>query len=160
MTFPLSSAPSLFQMGFNTAEIAHKCSRPESVVYNIINRDRERIRKLKSDRKRPAKSRRHIWTDDDIAILATLASNGLTAQQIARRLKTTKNSVIGKCQREGISLGRRGYIHWTADKVAKLEDMAARGCSAREMSRHFNKSKRAIEAQLWQRKIKIAKVAA
>lgn len=48
-----------------------------------------------------------LWTDEAIAEMRCLAESGLTTRQIADRLGTTKNSVIGKMRRIGIPLARK-----------------------------------------------------
>lgn len=45
------------------------------------------------------------WTDIEVAKLKGFVAQGLTGHQIARELGTTRNAIIGKCRRLGLSLG-------------------------------------------------------
>jgi GcrA cell cycle regulator len=44
-----------------------------------------------------------VWTDELKARLAVLWSDGHSASEIARRMGTTKNAVIGKANRMGLA---------------------------------------------------------
>lgn len=61
----------------------------------------------------PRLSMGHIsggWTDERVELLFKLAAEGLSRNQIAERLGgVTRNAVIGKCNRLGISGAVRGY---------------------------------------------------
>lgn len=45
-----------------------------------------------------------LWTDEAIERLRSLADGGRSASQIASEMGTTRNSVIGKCVRNGLRL--------------------------------------------------------
>jgi GcrA cell cycle regulator len=44
------------------------------------------------------------WTEDRVKLLAALASEGWSASQIADKLDTTRNAIIGKLDRLGLQL--------------------------------------------------------
>lgn len=72
------------------------------------------------------------WTEDQIATLRRLWDEGLSTAKIGLRLGCSKNAVIGKVRR--IGLARRPHIiptfPWTAERVAVLQSLHARGAGA------------------------------
>lgn len=48
---------------------------------------------------KPKLQRKRIWTPAETAYVAANYKNGMTAEQIAQRLKRTRNEVIGKAYR-------------------------------------------------------------
>ena len=48
---------------------------------------------------KPKLQRKRIWTPAEMAFVAANYKNGMTAEQIAQRLKRTRNEVIGKAYR-------------------------------------------------------------
>ncbi len=48
---------------------------------------------------KPKLQRKRIWTPAEMAFVAANYKNGMTAEQIAKRLKRTRNQVIGKAYR-------------------------------------------------------------
>lgn len=48
---------------------------------------------------KPKLQRKRIWTPAETAYVAANYKNGMTAEQIAKTLKRTKNEVIGKAYR-------------------------------------------------------------
>lgn len=48
---------------------------------------------------KPKFQRKRIWTPAETEFVATNYKNGMSAEQIARKLKRTKNEVIGKAYR-------------------------------------------------------------
>ena len=66
---------------------------------------------------------RVAWTDEAIDLLRTLAADGLSASQIAWKMFTqfpgiTRNAVIGKAHRKGISLNGKQW--WESHQAPRL----------------------------------------
>ena len=47
------------------------------------------------------------WSDKDHAKLVALVARGLTAGEIGERIGRSRNSVIGRCHRHNLKLGRK-----------------------------------------------------
>lgn len=59
------------------------------------------------------------WTDERIEQLKTLWAEGMSAGEIAREMGITRNAVLGKKDRLGLSKRRGGYANPAPDKVEK-----------------------------------------
>lgn len=59
------------------------------------------------------------WSGDEIAEMRRLAADGLSAGQLAEALGRTRNAVIGKCDREGITLHLKRWRRPNAPAPAK-----------------------------------------
>ena len=56
----------------------------------------------------PSKNLSMTWTAERVALLRSYASAGLSCAQIAAEIGVTRNAVIGKLNRLGLSRGRSG----------------------------------------------------
>lgn len=86
------------------------------------------------------------WTDEKTARLASLWKNGLPAVVIAERMGVTRNTIIGKAYRIGLSEKSReskGEI-WTDDNTAMLRDLWMAGHSARDIAARMTISRHAV----------------
>ena len=59
------------------------------------------------------------WSHDEEQELANHVRNGLTAGQIAQRMDMTRNMVIGKAWRMGLSIGRHNRLIYPAADVCR-----------------------------------------
>ncbi len=86
------------------------------------------------------------WTDEKVAVLARLWSEGHSASRIAAAIGVTKNAVIGRAHRDKlpprprilIGSGPRGPSKWTADRVLTIRKMRSEGRSLREVAAAFD----------------------
>lgn len=68
-----------------------------------------------------------FWTDARVADLRRRAAEGWSASDIGKAFGTTKNAIIGKCDREGIQLaGDRA--RWSAKLSARNRALHQAGC--------------------------------
>jgi GcrA cell cycle regulator len=87
------------------------------------------------------------WTDEKVATLARLWSEGHSASRIAAAIGVTKNAVIGRAHRDGLPARQRVAIgasgprrpsKWTPDRVAMIVKMRCDGHSLREVAAAFD----------------------
>jgi GcrA cell cycle regulator len=70
------------------------------------------------------------WTDEETALLRELATADHSATQIAMRIPgKSRNSVIGKLHRLGLSTSGQAYIFWNAARDAELMRLTDEGYS-------------------------------
>ena len=69
-----------------------------------------------------------FWTDERVAQLKQMNSDGLMAREIAEALGTTKNAVVGKCDRDGIKLANRPTRKRKSTSRQAPRDISFRDC--------------------------------
>lgn len=87
------------------------------------------------------------WPPERVMNLRRLAGKGMTAGNIAKAMGTSRNSIAGKCSREGIRLGADGDRFWNDERRSSLERMWADRVPTREIAKHFDTTPNAIEQQ-------------
>lgn len=71
-----------------------------------------------------------MWTDQDLDTLRQGAAAGLSGSQIAMKLHgRTRNAVIGKLHRLGLSTSGQAYIFWNEKRDAELQRLTDEGYS-------------------------------
>lgn len=82
---------------------------------------------------------RATWTDEQQAVLEDMAREGYSAGMVARKTGKSRNAVIGRAGRKGVSwAGRRSPDHkavlpirlWSEDDLMALKSMARMGPDA------------------------------
>lgn len=74
-----------------------------------------------------------FWTDDKIETLRAMHRDGHTCREIGMVVGATRNAVIGKLHRLGISKPS-AVDHWTAERLATLRTMHVEGASYEEIA--------------------------
>jgi hypothetical protein len=89
------------------------------------------------------------WSEDEDAELKSLAAKGYSASQIGRKMKRSRNSVIGRIHRisaprtEGVALHTR---RWSPEQLQAASAMRAAGMAAGAIAEKFGTTRDAVDA--------------
>ena len=85
-------------------------------------------------RRRPRQCEHGTWDDDKVALLKNLYREGLSCGQIATRIGTTRNAVIGKVHRLGLPLRGATTLRVTGSRNGKKNAARWRSLIAKRRS--------------------------
>lgn len=83
------------------------------------------------------------WTDDKVARLKEMHARRCSTADIAEAVGTTRNAVIGKTSRLGISI-ERVMTKWPPERVNVLKDLWAAGRSATQIGKVLGITRKSI----------------